>query len=52
MNRFDDDTRAAFIDLYEKVDATVNAPSDEELTEEELLLRSSMITDEDNWEDE
>ena len=52
VNRFDDDTRAAFIDLYEKVDATVNAPSDEELTEEELLLRSSMITDEDNWEDE
>ena len=48
VNRFDDDTRAAFIDLYEKVDATVNAPSDEELTEEELLLRSSMITDEDN----
>ena len=52
VNRFDDDTRAAFIDLYEKVDATVNAPSDEALTEEELLLRSAMITDEDNWEDE
>ena len=26
VNRFDEDTKAAFIDLYEKVDATINAP--------------------------
>ena len=52
MNRFDEDTKAAFIDLYEKVDATINAPSEEDLDEEELLLRSAMIADEDNWEDE
>ena len=52
VNRFDEDTKAAFIDLYEKVDATINAPSEEDLDEEELLLRSAMIADEDNWEDE
>ena len=51
VNRFDDDTRAAFIDLYEKVDATINAPSEEPLDEDELLLRSEMISDEDSWED-
>ena len=51
VNRFDDDTRAAFIDLYEKVDATINAPSEEPLDEDELLLRSAMISDEDSWED-
>ena len=28
VNRFDDDTREAFIDLYEKVDATINAPEE------------------------
>ena len=32
VNRFDDDTKAAFIDLYEKVDATINSP--EEIEEE------------------
>jgi hypothetical protein len=26
VNRFDEDTKEAFIDLYEKVDATINAP--------------------------
>ena len=26
VNRFDEDTKAAFIDLYEKVDATINNP--------------------------
>lgn len=26
VNRFDDDTKEAFIDLYEKVDATINEP--------------------------
>ena len=51
VNRFDDDTRAAFIDLYEKVDATINAPSEEPLTDDEANLRSAMISDEDNWED-
>ena len=51
VNRFDDDTKTAFIDLYEKVDATINAPSEEPLDEEELLLRSAMISDEDSWED-
>jgi len=30
VNRFDDDTKAAFIDLYEKVDATINAPETDE----------------------
>ena len=34
VNRFDEDTKAAFIDLYEKVDATINAP--EEIVEEDL----------------
>lgn len=29
VNRFDEDTKAAFIDLYEKVDATINAPEPE-----------------------
>ena len=52
VNRFDEDTKAAFIDLYEKVDATINAPSEEPLTEEEDQLRSAMVADEDNWEDE
>ena len=51
VNRFDDDTKTAFIDLYEKVDATINAPSEEPLDEDELLLRSEMISDEDSWED-
>jgi len=51
VNRFDDDTKTAFIDLYEKVDATINAPSDVELTDDEANLRSAMISDEDSWED-
>ena len=29
VNRFDDDTKEAFIDLYEKVDATINDPEPE-----------------------
>jgi MoxR-like ATPase len=36
VNRFDEDTKAAFIDLYEKVDATINAP-EEELDEDALI---------------
>ena len=44
VNRFDEDTKAAFIDLYEKVDATINAP-EEELNEEELLNQA----DEADW---
>ena len=51
VNRFDDDTKTAFIDLYEKVDATINAPSEEPLTDDEANLRSAMISDEDSWED-
>jgi hypothetical protein len=47
VNRFDEDTKVAFIDLYEKVDATINAPSEEELTEEEASLRQSMMEEED-----
>jgi MoxR-like ATPase len=36
VNRFDEDTKLAFIDLYEKVDATINAP-EEELDEDALI---------------
>ena len=46
VNRFDDDTKEAFIDLYEKVDATINAPEDEELETE------ASFKDNNNWEDE
>jgi len=50
VNRFDDDTKEAFIDLYEKVDATINAP---ELDEEELLEEAeASFKDNNNWEDE
>jgi hypothetical protein len=51
VNRFDDDTKAAFIDLYEKVDATINAP-EEELDEEALLKEAGNFKDNNNWEDE
>ena len=50
VNRFDDDTKEAFIDLYEKVDATINAP---ELDEEELLEEAeASFKDNNKWEDE
>ena len=51
VNRFDDDTKEAFIDLYEKVDATINAP-EEELDEEALLEEAGNFKDNNNWEDE
>ena len=47
VNRFDDDTRAAFIDLYEKVDATINAPE-----EVDMDLDEPSFKDNNNWEDE
>jgi hypothetical protein len=51
VNRFDEDTKAAFVDLYEKVDATINAPEDE-LDEEALLDEAGNFKDNNNWEDE
>jgi MoxR-like ATPase len=51
VNRFDEDTKAAFIDLYEKVDATINAP-EEELDEEALLNEAGNFKDNNNWDDE
>ena len=47
VNRLDDDTRAAFIDLYEKVDATINAPE-----EVDMDLDEPSFKDNNNWEDE
>jgi hypothetical protein len=45
VNRFDDDTKEAFIDLYEKVDATINDP------EPEVDIEAADSFN-DNWEDE
>jgi len=45
VNRFDEDTKAAFIDLYEKVDATINDPEPE--VDVEINVDS-----EDRWEDQ
>ena len=36
VNRFDEDTKDAFKDLYEKVDATINGEPEITLSEEEL----------------
>ena len=51
VNRFDEDTKAAFIDLYEKVDATINAPETDAdgipTFEDEANFK-----DNNNWEDE
>jgi len=44
VNRFDEDTKLAFIDLYEKVDATINAPDAPDL-EEDLIEKH-----ESNWD--
>ena len=53
VNRFDEDTKASFIDLYEKVDATINNPepevSDEVLEKAEEALREGM---KDDWEND
>jgi len=48
VNRFDDDTKEAFIDLYEKVDATINEP---QLTADEAE-DSFFSNHADEWEDE
>ena len=49
VNRFDDDTKEAFIDLYEKVDATINDPEPEVDIEAEDSFFSNHA---DEWEDE
>ena len=46
VNRFDEDTKLAFIDLYEKVDATINAP---DLEEEELIEKHENIKE---WDED
>ena len=48
VNRFDDDTKEAFIDLYEKVDATINNPEEVEID----LDGEPNFKDNNNWEDE
>ena len=48
VNRFDDDTKEAFIDLYEKVDATINNPEEVEMD----LDGEPNFKDNNNWEDE
>ena len=48
VNRFDDDTKEAFIDLYEKVDATINNPEEVEID----LDAEPNFKDNNNWEDE
>ena len=45
VNRFDDDTKEAFIDLYEKVDATINDP------EPEVDIEAADSFN-DSWDDE
>ena len=49
VNRFDDDTKEAFIDLYEKVDATINDPK----PEVDIEAEDSFFKDHaDEWEEE
>lgn len=48
VNRFDDDTKEAFIDLYEKVDATINEPQLTADEAEDSFFRNHA----DEWEDE
>ena len=49
VNRFDDDTKEAFIDLYEKVDATINEPK----PEVDIEAEDSFFKDHaDEWEEE
>jgi len=47
VNRFDDDTKEAFKDLYEKVDATING---EEPVEEEPTGSYPSDDDDDTWD--
>ena len=45
VNRFDEDTKLAFIDLYEKVDATINGEPESNLTPEDEID----FEDEKDW---
>ena len=51
VNRFDEDTKDAFKDLYEKVDATINGEPEITLSEEELnkAMKDELERD---WDDE
>ena len=52
VNRFDEDTKAAFTDLYEKVDATINGePVDSNLNPDDFSEEVDKILndDEDEW---
>jgi len=51
VNRFDEDTKSAFTDLYEKVDATINGEPEISLDEEDLqeAMKAEL---EREWEDE
>jgi len=51
VNRFDEDTKSAFTDLYEKVDATINGEPEITLSEEDLneAMKEELERD---WEDE
>ena len=51
VNRFDEDTKSAFTDLYEKVDATIN--DEPELSMDEEDLKEAMKSElERDWDDE
>ena len=51
VNRFDEDTKSAFTDLYEKVDATINGEPEITLSEEDLneAMKEELERD---WDDE
>jgi hypothetical protein len=51
VNRFDEDTKIAFTDLYEKVDATINGEPEVSMDEEDLkeAMKSEL---EREWDDE
>lgn len=46
VNRFDEDTKVAFLDLYEKVDASVNQPVVEEDDQVEVVNELNELLDE------
>jgi hypothetical protein len=51
VNRFDEDTKAAFTDLYEKVDATINGEPESNLNPDDFSEEVDKILsdDEDEW---
>jgi Mg-chelatase subunit ChlI len=51
VNRFDEDTKIAFTDLYEKVDATINGEPEVSMDEEDLkeAMKSELERD---WDEE